>query len=340
VLPAILGLSGPVLTGDERAFFADAKPAGFVLFARNVESKAQLRALTDSLRDLSGRDDLPILIDQEGGRIVRLGPPEWPEFPAPWRFAELYEVAPISAIEAARVNGEALGAILSEVGVTVDCLPLLDVRQQGAHDVIGDRALGAEPMRVAALGRAILDGLEAGGVAGVVKHMPGHGRARADSHRELPVVDASREELALDLAPFRALRDAPMAMTAHLLYPAWDPALPATVSPTIVEEIVRGAIGFDGLLISDDLGMEALSGSLAERASAAIAAGCDLVLHCSGVLGESLEVASALDEITPTARERLAHAMARIAGKGSARAYAALAEKRDALLAMVPNAQA
>ncbi|HYJ52326.1 MAG TPA: beta-N-acetylhexosaminidase [Allosphingosinicella sp.] len=337
MLPAILGLSGPVLTAEERDFFADAKPAGFVLFARNVENKAQLRALTDSLREIAGRDDLPILIDQEGGRVARLGPPEWPKFPAPWRFAELYEIAPISAIEAARVNAEALGLMLAEVGINVDCLPLLDVRHEGAHDVIGDRALGAEPMRVAALGRAILEGLEAGGVIGVVKHMPGHGRARSDSHKELPVVDASREELALDVAPFRALSDAPMAMTAHLLYPAWDADLPATVSPTIVGEVIRGTIGFHGLLMSDDVAMEALSGSLAERASAAIAAGCDLVLHCSGAIGESRQVVSALGEMTEPARERLDRAMGRIAGKTSARDFDLLAKKRDALLAMVPH---
>jgi beta-N-acetylhexosaminidase len=340
MLPAILGLSGPALADDERAFFAEAKPAGFILFGRNVVDRAQLRALTDSLRELTGRDDLPILIDQEGGRVTRLGPPEWPEFPAPWRFAELYEIAPISAIEAARVNAEALAVMLTEVGINVDCLPLLDVRQEGAHDVIGDRALGAEPMRVAALGRAILDGLEAGGVLGVVKHMPGHGRAGADSHKELPVVDASREELALDLAPFRALHDAPMAMTAHLLYPAWDANLPATISPAIVDEIIRGTIGFDGLLMSDDLAMDALPDGLEERASAAVAAGCDVVLHCSGVLDESRQVASGLGGTTGAALERLARAMARIAGKRSAQDFAALAEKRDSLLAMVPGAAA
>ncbi len=340
MLPAILGLSGLALTADERAFFADAKPAGFILFGRNVADRAQLRSLTDALRELAGRDDLPILIDQEGGRVARLTPPEWPLFPAQWRFAELYEIAPISAIEAARVNAEALAVMLAEVGINVDCLPLLDVRQVGAHDVIGDRALGAEPMRVAALGRAILDGLAAGGVAGVIKHIPGHGRARADSHRELPVIDASREALALDLAPFRALHDAPMAMTAHLLYPAWDAELPATISPAIVDEIIRGTIGFDGLLISDDLAMAALPGSLAERGSAAIGAGCDLVLHCSGVLDEARQVASGLPGIAGAARERLGRAMAATAGRSSPHGFAALAEKRDALLAMLPAAAA
>jgi beta-N-acetylhexosaminidase len=210
---------------------------------------------------------------------------------------------------------------------------LLDVAQPGAHDVIGDRALGAEPMRVAALGRALLDGLQAGGVCGVVKHMPGHGRARADSHKELPVVEASTEELEADLAPFRALRDAPMAMTAHVLYPAWDTERPATVSPTIIGEVIRGEIGFDGLLMSDDLAMEAPSGTLAERTAAALAAGCDVALHCSGVQADSEAVAGAAGEMSAAASERLARAMAGIAGKASARSYAELAAKRDALLA-------
>src|SRR5437764_4252337 len=180
---AIIGLSGPRLTDDERAFIRDADPAGLILFGRNVEGRAQLRALTDDLREASGRADLPILIDQEGGRVARLPQPEWPAFPAAWRFCALYDKAPISAIEAARANGEALGLTLAEAGINVDCAPVLDLRLEGAHDVIGDRAYGAEPMRVAALGRAMLDGLAAGGVAGVIKHIPGHGRARADSHK-------------------------------------------------------------------------------------------------------------------------------------------------------------
>ncbi|HWT11510.1 MAG TPA: glycoside hydrolase family 3 N-terminal domain-containing protein, partial [Allosphingosinicella sp.] len=212
MLPAFLGLAGERLDPDERAFLREAQPAGFILFARNCRDRGQLRRLTDDLRELAGRADLPILIDQEGGRVARLGPPDWPEFPAAWRFAELYRKAPISAIEAARVNAQAIAVTLAEVGINVDCLPLLDVRREGAHDVIGDRALGAEPMQVAALGRAVLDGLEAGGVCGVVKHMPGHGRAAADSHVELPVVEASAQELESDVAPFRALSDAPMAM--------------------------------------------------------------------------------------------------------------------------------
>jgi beta-N-acetylhexosaminidase len=331
MLPAILGLSGETLDADERAFFRDADPAGFILFARNCRTRAQVKALTDSLRDISGRADLPVLIDQEGGRVARLVPPEWPAFPAAWRFAELYEVAPMSAIEAARANAQAVALILGEVGVNVDCMPLLDVRQAGAHDVIGDRALGGEPMRVAALGRAVLEGLEAGGCIGVVKHMPGHGRAAVDSHKELPVVDVGAEELAVDLAPFRALRTAPMAMTAHVLYPAWDAERCATLSPIVIEEVIRGSIGFDGLLMSDDLTMAALGGTLAEHAADAMAAGCDVVLHCSGILAESKEVAGALSTIGAGASERLERAMARICSPSGD--HDALTAKRDTLLA-------
>jgi len=335
MLAAILGLSGLTLSDEERALIRDADPAGFVLFGRNIADKGQLRALTDSLRDATGRADLPILIDQEGGRVARLGPPVWPAFPAGWRFAELYEKAPISAIEAARVNAQAIALTLAEVGINVDCMPVLDVRHPGAHDVVGDRALGAEPMRVAALGRAVLDGLEAGGAVGVVKHMPGHGRAVVDSHQELPVVEANEEALAVDLAPFRALNDAPMAMTAHVLYPAWDAERPATVSPTIVSEVIRGDIGFTGLLMSDDLAMAALSGTLAERTAAALAAGCDLALHCWGVLAESEEVAGAAGEMSAASSQRLARALAGVSGKASAKSHRELAAKRDALLAFV-----
>lgn len=332
MLAAILGLAGETLSGHERAFFRDADPAGFILFARNCRDRAQVKALTDALRDVLGRADVPILIDQEGGRVARLKPPEWPAFPASDRFAALYEKAPMSAIEAARVNGQALALTLAEVGVNVDCLPVLDVPQAGAHDVIGDRALGHEPMQVAALGRALLDGLEAGGCIGVVKHIPGHGRAGADSHKELPVVMAGTDELAADIAPFHACRAAPMAMTAHVLYPAWDAARPASVSPTIIADIIRGRIGFDGLLMSDDLAMEALAGTLTERASAVIAAGCDVALHGSGVLAESEAVAAAAGSMTASSSGRLVRAMGRT-GKAMAADPVALAAKRDALLA-------
>ncbi|MGQ0590166.1 MAG: beta-N-acetylhexosaminidase [Sphingosinicella sp.] len=333
MLPAILGLAGTVLSSDERAFFGAVDPAGFILFGRNCRDRAQLRALTDDLRALSGRDDLPILIDQEGGRVARLQAPEWPEFPPQRRFAELYEKAPISAIEAAWVNAQAIALVLADAGLNVDCLPLLDVAHPGAHDIIGDRALGDEPMRVAALGRAVLDGLGAGGCVGVVKHIPGHGRATADSHKELPVIAAGADELAVDLTPFRALKDAPMAMVAHVLYPAWDAQCPASISPTIIGEVIRGEIGFDGLLMSDDLAMGALTGTAGELAAAAVAAGCDLALHCSGDLADNESVAEALRDLGSEARERLTRAMAR-AGRGSGD-YAALAAKRDALLALL-----
>lgn len=334
MIPAILGLSGENLTADERALFREAAPAGFILFARNCREREQLRRLTDALRELSGRADLPILVDQEGGRVARLGPPHWPEFPAAARFAELYAKAPISAIEAARANAEAIAVILAGAGINVNCAPVLDLVHAGAHDVIGDRSYGAEPMQVAALGRAVLDGLAAGGVCGVVKHMPGHGRAGADSHSGLPVVGASEEALAADLAPFRALRGAPMAMTAHVLFRAWDGERAATVSPVVIGEVIRGDIGFAGLLLSDDLAMDALSGSHSERAAAALAAGCDLVLLGSGRRADNEALAAALGEIGPEARARLERAVAAIAGKTSPCAHDTLAAKRDALLAL------
>lgn len=331
--PLFLGLAGTVLSGEERALFAEADPAGYILFKRNVVDRGQLRALTDSLRMLSGRADLPILIDQEGGRVARMQPPEWPEFPCGEQFDRLYDVAPVTAIEAMRANARALALILAEVGVTVDCLPLLDVRQPGAHDIIGDRALGSEPMRVAALGRATIEGLRDGGVVGVVKHIPGHGRAMADSHVELPVVDASSEALELDLAPFKALKGAPMAMTAHVVYTAWDADNCATLSPVVIREIIRGRIGFDGLLMSDDLGMHALKGSFADRARRVLAAGCDIVLHCSGDFAEMRECVDAVGEIGAEARARMDRAMATVNAPTALPSLEALLDTRDRLLA-------
>ena len=334
MLPVFLGLSGPVLTDAERGLIRDADPAGFCLFARNVADPAQLRALTDSLREFSGRADLPILVDQEGGRVARLRPPHWPDFPAAARFAALYDRAPISAIEAARGNGLLLALTLAEAGINVDAAPVLDLLHPGADAIVGDRSFGAEPMQVAALGGALLDGLAAGGVAGVIKHMPGHGRARADSHHALPVIDASPEVLAADLAPFRALAGrAPMAMTAHILYPAWDPDRPATLSPTIIADVIRGEIGFQGLLMSDDIAMAALSGPLADRATAALAAGCDIVLHCSGKAADNEAIAAALPPIGIAAAARLAGAIP--PDKPATRpAHEELAAKRDSLLAL------
>jgi beta-N-acetylhexosaminidase len=330
---AIYGLSGPDLTADERAFFRDSDPAGYILFARNCVDREQMRRLTDALRALSGRDDIPILIDQEGGRVARMKPPVWPAFPSGARFAELYQVAPMSAIEAARANAQAIALLLREVGVNVDCLPVLDVRQPGATEIVGDRSLGGEPMQVAALGRAVLDGLKAGGVVGIVKHMPGHGRALVDSHEALPLVDAHEATLEADLEPFRSLAWAPMGMTAHVVYTAWDAERPASQSPTVIGDIIRGRIGFDGFLMSDDIGMNALSGGFADRARGVLEAGNDAVLHCSGIMEEMIGVASATGALTAEGEARLARAMKMAAGGDAGASYEALAEKRDALLA-------
>lgn len=334
MIPAIFGLSGLTLTDDERAFFRDSDPAGYILFGRNIENREQVRRLTDELRALDGRANLPILIDQEGGRVARMKSPEWPAFPSGAAFDALYERAPASAIEAARLNAMALAAMLSEVGITVDCLPLLDVRQPGASDVIGDRALGSEPMRVAALGRAILSGLQDGGVVGIVKHIPGHGRALLDSHKELPVVTAVDRDLQTDLAPFAALRDAAMAMTCHVVFTAWDPDRPATLSPLVIDSVIRQRIGFHGLLLSDDLDMEALSGDVPSRAAGAVAAGCDIALNCWGKMDDMVGIANALDPISTVSRARLEGAMDRVSGVGDDRAFATLVDQRDALLAM------
>jgi beta-N-acetylhexosaminidase len=332
--PLILGLAGPSLTDDERAFFREVEPAGFILFKRNVVGRAQMRALTDELRAIAGRADVPILIDQEGGRVARMQPPEWPAFPPGVAFDRLYDVAPMSAIEAIRANCHALALMLRDVGVNVDCLPLLDVRQPGAHDIIGDRALGSEPLRVAALGRATLEGLKAGGAVGVIKHMPGHGRALADSHIELPVVDAPAEQLETDLQPFMTLNWAPMAMTAHVIYAAWDADQCASLSPKVIGEIIRGRIGFDGLLMSDDLGMHALKGSFTDRAAGVIAAGCDIALHCSGDMAEMQACVNGVGDISPRARERLDIAMATIAEEADGVSFDSLIATRDTLLAL------
>jgi len=332
--PVIFGLSGDRMTDEERAFFRDVDPAGYILFKRNIVDRAQLRALTDDLRDLSGRDDLAILIDQEGGRVSRMQPPEWPAFPPGGAFNALYDVAPMSAIEAARANAEAIALTLSEVGITVDCLPLLDVRVPETHDAIGDRAFGNEPLRVASLGRAVIDGLKAGGVVGIVKHMPGQGRALVDSHHELPTVSASADDLAQDLAPFAALKNAPMGMTAHVVFEAWDAERCATMSPVVIQDIIRGQIGFTGLLMSDDLDMKALKGDVPQRAADCVAAGCDIALNCWGRFDEMVAIANLLPEITADARVRLDAAMATIRPVDHFDRIAALTEKRDALLAL------
>jgi beta-N-acetylhexosaminidase len=333
--PVIFGLSGAVLTADERAFFAESEPAGYILFKRNIVDRVQLKALTDSLREVSGRADVPILIDQEGGRVARMQPPEWPAFPAGGALDALYDVSAMTAIQAARLNAEGLALMLAEVGINVDCLPLLDVRVAETHAAIGDRAMGSDPMRVAALGRAVLDGLKAGGVVGVVKHMPGQGRAVVDSHHELPTVSASKKDLEQDFSPFRTLNWAPMGMTGHIVFEAYDRDRPATMSPTIIAQVIRDEIGFDNLLISDDLDMKALSGDVPSRAVDCVAAGCDLALNCWGRFEEMVEIANRLPDITYAARERLDRAMATIAPVEFANEQLAeLLGKRDQLLAL------
>jgi len=332
---AIYGLEGAQLKPDERAFFRDADPAAFILFRRNCETQNQLQRLTDSLRELSGRPDLPILIDQEGGRVARMRPPEWPAFPAGEAFARLYDAAPSSAIEAARANARAVALMLRSCGINVDAIPMLDVRQEGASDIIGDRALGSEPMQVAALGRAVLDGLASAGVVGIIKHMPGHGRALVDSHKDLPVVTADAEALDSDLEPFERLSSAPMGMTAHVVYTAWDPDLPASLSPTVIGDIIRGRIGFNGWLMSDDIGMEALAGDFGERAAGVVAAGCDVALHCSGKMEEMVAVAGAVPMMSDEGEARLARAMASTMIDDEGPDFAEAVAKRDALLALV-----
>lgn len=330
---AIYGLAGPELTSDERDFLRDADPAGFILFKRNCVDQRQLLRLTDELRAISGRDEVPIMVDQEGGRVARLKPPIWPAFPAAEAFARLYQAAPSSAIEATRANGRAIGLTLRSCGINVNCLPVLDVRQEGASEIISDRALGDDPMQVAALGRAVLDGMASAGVVGVVKHMPGHGRALVDSHLERPVITASDEELAVDLEPFQRLRDAPMGMIAHVVFTAWDPEQPASLSQPVVAKIIRSRIGFDGWLISDDLAMHALSGGAGARAAGVIAAGCDVALHCTGILAEMIEVAAAVPAMSAQGEARLARAMASARDEDGLD-YAAAAAKRDELLAL------
>jgi beta-N-acetylhexosaminidase len=304
---AILGCSGLVLSDDERRFFQTVNPLGFILFARNVDTPEQVRALVQSLRDCVGRADAPVLIDQEGGRVQRLRPPHWRKAPAGEPFARLAARDMEAAKSVLRLNYRLIGRELAELGIDVDCAPVLDVPVPGAHDVIGDRAFGHTPDMVAALGRAVVDGLLDEGVLPVIKHIPGHGRSMVDSHLDLPVVEASREELeAQDFPPFRALADAPWAMTAHVVYKAIDDRAPATASVRVIDEIIRGIIGFQGVLISDDLSMKALGGSFESRTIAALDAGCDLVLHCNGDMAEMQAVAAALRPLSEAAQERVA----------------------------------
>jgi beta-N-acetylhexosaminidase len=288
---AIFGCSGPDLTADERAFFRDADPLGFILFARNIDTPARALRLTEELRSCTGRAEAPVLIDQEGGRVARLRPPHWRKAPPARLLGELYARDPDAGLEATKLNSRLLAADVASIGCDVDCLPVLDIGFPETHAVIGDRAYAAQPEPVAALGRAAAEGLMAEGVMPVIKHIPGHGRASVDSHHDLPRVEASRAELErTDFLPFRLLSDLPWAMTAHVLYTAIDPDQALTVSARGVKEVVRGHIGFDGLLLSDDLSMQALGGTLGERAARSLAAGCDIALHCNGRMDEMREV--------------------------------------------------
>ena len=307
----ITGISGLVLNDAEREFIRAERPWGFILFKRNVETPAQVSALVAELRAEIGNADAPVLIDQEGGRVQRLGPPHWPAYPPGAIFSALYDIDPKLGLAAARLSSRLIAADLIDLGITVDCLPLADVPVAGADAVIGNRAYGTEPGKVAAIARAVTEGLEQGGVLPVLKHIPGHGRATADSHFRLPTVDTAKSELErTDFAAFQPLADLPMAMTAHVVFSALDPAHPATTSATIIEQVIRGLIGFQGLLMSDDVSMNALDGSIAERTRAIVSAGCDMILHCNGNLDEMRDVARETPELTGKALERANRALA------------------------------
>jgi beta-N-acetylhexosaminidase len=333
----ITGVSGPELTGAEREFIRSERPWGFILFKRNIETPAQVILLVRELREAIGNPDAPVLIDQEGGRVQRLGPPHWPVYPPGAVFGALYDVDRPLGLTAARLSARLMAADLIELGVTVDCLPLADVPVAGADAVIGNRAYGTEPGKVAAIARAVTDGLEQGGVLPVLKHIPGHGRATADTHFRLPEVDTSKMELErTDFAAFQPLADLPMAMTAHVVFSALDPAQPATTSATIIQQVIRGVIGFQGLLMSDDVSMNALAGSIAERTRAIFTAGCDVVLHCNGKLDEMCEVAAETPELSGMALERARRALA---SRRAPQAFDRLAARAE-LEALVDRARA
>jgi beta-N-acetylhexosaminidase len=287
----------------------EARPWGLILFKRNIETPAQVAALVASFREAVGVD-APVLVDQEGGRVQRIGPPHWPSYPAAAVYGALYERDQESGLAAARLGARLIAQDLQCLGIDIDCLPVADLPVPGADPVIGDRAYGETPAKVAALARAAAEGLMAGGVLPVLKHLPGHGRAAADSHLKLPMVEASRDELdATDFATFRPLAELPLGMTAHVVFCTYDPVNPATTSVTMVQDVIRDSIGFKGLLMSDDVSMGALSGSLAERTRAALAAGCDIILHCNGELAEMEAVANAAPLLAGESARRAAAAL-------------------------------
>jgi len=329
---AIYGCAGLTLSAAEESFFSAANPFGFILFARNCESPDQVRDLVAAMRASVGRPDAPVLIDQEGGRVARLKPPHWRAAPPASFFGRLATHDRERAHEALRINTQLIAAELTDLGIDVDCVPLLDLQFPWAHDVIGDRSFGGDPELVADLGRVVCETMLAAGVMPIVKHIPGHGRARVDSHKELPVVDTGAAELeATDFKPFKMLADAPWAMTAHVVYSALDAARPATTSPSLISGVIRGQIGFDGLLLSDDLSMEALKGSLGDRATDSLGAGCDVALHCNGKPEEMEQVAAAIGPLSAEARRRIAAARARL-GSPAAVDQAALQRRLASLM--------
>lgn len=310
---AIYGCAGTALSAAERDFFRDVKPWGFILFTRNISDSAQVKVLTAQLREAVGDASAPILIDQEGGRVARLKPPQWKVRPSAASFGVLHAINPEAGREATYLNARLIAHDLTELGINVDCLPVLDVPIPGAHDIIGDRAFATDPATIIALGRAQIEGLMDGGVLPVMKHIPGHGRAGADSHLALPRVSASIEELsASDFVTFRSLDQCPIAMTAHVVYESIDPQRPATTSPKVIRDVIRGEIGFEGLLMSDDLSMKALDGPLSVRAKAALFAGCDLALHCNGDMDEMRDVASEVKNLEGAALKRSVHALSHL----------------------------
>ncbi len=309
----ILGCEGLTLSTAEKAFFRKVDPWGFILFKRNVDTPEQVRALTAALRDTVGRADAPILIDQEGGRVQRMGPPNWPKYPAARKFGELSTNDPLVRRELVRLGARLMAHDLVSVGINVDCVPVLDVPAADGHEIIGDRAYDMDVASVARLGRAAAEGLIAGGVLPVIKHIPGHGRAKADSHLELPVVNTPYDELeAVDFAPFKVLSDMPLAMTAHVVYGAIDAKRPATPSKKAIR-LIREVIGFSGLIMSDDLSMKALGGDFGERTAAALNAGCDVVLHCNGDMAEMKAIVRETPALSGKAKVRAQAALARLA---------------------------
>lgn len=330
---AIYGLAGPQLSAEEAAFFHDVQPWGFILFARNIEAPDQVRGLVGALRNIVGRPDAPILIDQEGGRVQRFGPPHWRRYP-PARILARLPGGPHVRREAVRLGARLIADDLHALGVNVDCAPVLDVPQPGAHDIIGDRAYGEAPDEVAFLARAMAEGLLAGGVLPVIKHIPGHGRATSDSHFDLPVVETSLETLRqTDFVPFQALSDMPLAMTAHVKYPALDPRRPATTSRAVIKGVLRNEFGFSGVIMSDDLSMQALDGGMTLRARQSLSAGCDVVLHCNGDMAEMKSVAAGVQALSGLAARRAEAALARIPGRPEPLDRQDAERRFDALLA-------